>query len=185
MWQQCCKISAATCTTQDVIYFRLLCSKMSLPAQVESFSKSLKPHQKAITPDGSTVLEKAVVEHNLLAASRLYNNIYFSELGQLLGVAPAKAETIASRMISESRLVVSPSSCQSQSFRPLICLILRCYASQTAHEHLPSLITQKLDIVHFGSKTYRFCCRADLEGNRHGSPLMWPKCRALLIKWRS
>ena len=75
--------------------------------QVQAFSQSLRPHQKAITPDGSTVLEKAVVEHNLLAASRLYNNIYFSELGQLLGVPPGKAERIASRMIAEKRLVVS------------------------------------------------------------------------------
>ena len=75
--------------------------------QVETFSKSLREHQKAITPDGSTVLEKAVVEHNLLAASRLYNNIYFSELGQLLGVPADKAERIASRMIAENRLVVS------------------------------------------------------------------------------
>ena len=74
--------------------------------QVESFSQNLKEHQKAITPDGSTVLEKAVIEHNLLAASRLYNNIYFSELGQLLGVQPDKAERIAARMIAEKRLVV-------------------------------------------------------------------------------
>lgn len=52
------------------------------------------------------MLEKAVVEHNLLAASRLYNNIYFEELGRLLGVQPGKAERIASRMIAEKRLVV-------------------------------------------------------------------------------
>lgn len=74
--------------------------------QVEAFSQTLRPHQTAITADGNTVLEKAVVEHNLLAASRLYNNIYFDELGQLLGVAPSKAESIAARMIAEGRLTV-------------------------------------------------------------------------------
>lgn len=104
---------------------------MRLRSQVETFSKSLREHQKAITPDGSTVLEKAVVEHNLLAASRLYNNIYFSELGQLLGVPPNKAERIASRMIAENRLVVSfvmlsiICKCQNmQKHNPQICLPL-------------------------------------------------------------
>ena len=38
-------------------------------------------HQKAITADGSTILEHAVIEHNLLAASKLYNNITFEGLG--------------------------------------------------------------------------------------------------------
>lgn len=74
--------------------------------QVDAFSQTLRDHQKAITPDGTTVLEKAVIEHNLLAASRLYNNIFFEELGQLLGVQPAKAERIASKMIAEKRLLV-------------------------------------------------------------------------------
>ena len=74
--------------------------------QVESFSQGLKSHQKAVTGDGTTVLEKAVVEHNLAAASRLYNNIYFAELGQLLGVTPAQAESVACRMIAEERLKV-------------------------------------------------------------------------------
>ena len=73
---------------------------------METFSQGLKEHQKAVTGDGTTVLQKAVIEHNLQAASRLYNNIYFSELGQLLGVSEEKAERIASRMIAEKRLVV-------------------------------------------------------------------------------
>ena len=77
-----------------------------MAAQVESFSQGLKSHQKAVTADGTTVLEKAVVEHNLAAASRLYNNIYFAELGQLLGVSAGQAETVACRMIAEERLKV-------------------------------------------------------------------------------
>jgi COP9 signalosome complex subunit 4 len=60
----------------------------------------------AVTADGFTVLERAVIEHNLAAASRLYNNIYILELGQLLGVSPEKAESIAARMIAEERLKV-------------------------------------------------------------------------------
>lgn len=79
---------------------------LALLLQVESFSQGLKSHQKAVTGDGTTVLEKAVVEHNLAAASRLYNNIYFAELGQLLGVSAAQAESVACRMIAEERLKV-------------------------------------------------------------------------------
>lgn len=74
------------------------------PDEVAAFSKQLKPHQMASLPDGTTVVEAAVIEHNLAAAARLYNNIYLSELGALLGVDGVKAEEIASKMIMESRL---------------------------------------------------------------------------------
>ncbi|KFM64726.1 COP9 signalosome complex subunit 4, partial [Stegodyphus mimosarum] len=64
----------------------------------------LQLHQKATTPDGSTILDRAVIEHNLLSASKLYNNITFEELGALLEIPPAKAEKIASQMITEGRM---------------------------------------------------------------------------------
>jgi len=73
-------------------------------AEVDKFSKELKPHQLAITSDGSTVLDKAVIEHNLLSASRLYNNIAIKELGALLDITPEQAEKVTSRMIIEERL---------------------------------------------------------------------------------
>lgn len=64
----------------------------------------LQQHQKATTVDGSTILDRAVFEHNLLSASKLYNNITFVELGALLEIQPDKAERIASQMIAEERL---------------------------------------------------------------------------------
>lgn len=73
-------------------------------SELNEFEAILQPHQKAITADGSTILERAVVEHNLLAASKLYNNIYFAELGALLEIPKEKAEKIASQMISEGRM---------------------------------------------------------------------------------
>ena len=54
-----------------------------------------------------TVLARAVIEHNLLSASKLYNNIFIPELGTLLGIDPTKAEKVAARMISEERLHAS------------------------------------------------------------------------------
>lgn len=53
---------------------------------------------------GSTILERAVIEHNLLSASKLYNNVTFEELGALLEISPCKAEKIASQMITEGRM---------------------------------------------------------------------------------
>lgn len=68
------------------------------------FRAMLQPHHLATTADGWTILERAVTEHNMIAASKLYTNIGFSELGALLHIPPAKAETIASKMISEGRM---------------------------------------------------------------------------------
>ena len=39
---------------------------------------------------GSSILDRAVVEHNLLSASKLYNNITFQELGALLEIPATK-----------------------------------------------------------------------------------------------
>lgn len=73
-------------------------------SELEEFEALLQPHQKATTVDGSTILDRAVFEHNLLSASKLYNNIAFEELGALLEIPAAKAENIASQMITEGRM---------------------------------------------------------------------------------
>ncbi|MCO5547259.1 hypothetical protein L7F22_000704 [Adiantum nelumboides] len=72
--------------------------------EVDAFAEELKPHQKALLPDNSTVLDRAMIEHNLLSASKLYTNISFEELGALLGIGSQKAEKIAARMVSEDRM---------------------------------------------------------------------------------
>ena len=75
-------------------------------SELQEFEEFLQPHQKACTTDGlgSTILDRAVIEHNLLSASKLYNNITFEELGALLEIPPTKAEKIASQMITEGRM---------------------------------------------------------------------------------
>ena len=67
-------------------------------------ASSLATHQKATLEDGSTVLDRAVIEHNMLATSKLYTNISFEQLGALLGIDAAKAERIAASMLAEKRL---------------------------------------------------------------------------------
>ncbi|KAF8468957.1 hypothetical protein BDZ91DRAFT_721468 [Kalaharituber pfeilii] len=83
---------------------KMYLDRLLSPKEVEDFSQRLKPHQLAKLADGSTVLAKAVIEHNLLATSKLYNNIGVDELGVLLGLSGAKAEEYAARMIEQKRL---------------------------------------------------------------------------------
>ncbi|RDB22701.1 COP9 signalosome complex subunit 4 [Hypsizygus marmoreus] len=100
-------------------------------AEVKEFESTLKPHQLAKIAissndrlasagqnDGpgnnepavstrtgpSTVLDRAVMEHNLLASSKIYNNITFGGLGALLDLTPGAAETMARKMIEQGRL---------------------------------------------------------------------------------
>jgi len=103
------------------------------PAEVKGFEATLKPHQlariaqssndrlaSAAVPDDdgtqpadpdastrtspSTVLDRAVMEHNLLSCTKIYNNITFSGLGALLDLTPGAAETMARKMIEQGRL---------------------------------------------------------------------------------
>ncbi len=44
------------------------------------------------------------MEHNVLASSRIYNNISFSGLGALLDLTPRAVDTMAHKMIEQGRL---------------------------------------------------------------------------------
>lgn len=83
---------------------KIFLDRLLSPAEVANFASGLKEHQLAKTSDGSTVLEKAVLEHNLLAVSRIYSNITFERLGVQLGVNADRAEAYASTMIESNRL---------------------------------------------------------------------------------
>ncbi len=83
---------------------KMFLDRLVVPAEAEKFAQGLAPHQKATTSDGSTALAKAVLEHNLLGASRLYRNIDFGNLGLLLGLDADKAEDTTARMIEQGRL---------------------------------------------------------------------------------
>jgi COP9 signalosome complex subunit 4 len=72
--------------------------------EVKHFEASLDEHQLAKNSDGVSILEQAIREHNLVAASKVYNNISFEQLGVLLGVSTEEAEKLASTMITQDRL---------------------------------------------------------------------------------
>ena len=131
-----CQQLQAYCILEKMYLDRIIRRK-----ELVQLDSLLQPHQKAKTADGnnlsvlikfvtiliflgSSILERAVTEHNLLAASKLYNNISFMELGALLEVVinfkykyhllinyyviifkdPLRAEKIASQMITEGRM---------------------------------------------------------------------------------
>lgn len=72
--------------------------------ELTKFEASLADHQKAVMGDGLTIMERGVVEHNMIAVSKIYQSIYASELALVLGVDAAKAEKIAASMIMEGSL---------------------------------------------------------------------------------
>ncbi|RKP11754.1 hypothetical protein BJ684DRAFT_12498 [Piptocephalis cylindrospora] len=86
---------ALTCVFQDQIL---------RPVHTNLLVAALFPHHLAQGKDGRSPLDHAVLEHNLLALSRMYCTISFSSLGRWLGVEAVEAERLASRMIREGRV---------------------------------------------------------------------------------
>ena len=83
---------------------KMFMERLLRPSEVAAFASTLAPHQKATLEDATTVLDRAVIEHNMLATSKLYANITFDQLGALLGIDAPKAERIAASMLAEQRL---------------------------------------------------------------------------------
>jgi len=105
------KDDRATSVDEFGILEKMYLDRLLTPEEVVAFSKKLAIHQLAPTADGSTVLDKAVIEHNLVAASKLYENITTDSLGTILGLkdsedmtAGEKAEAYAARMVEQDRL---------------------------------------------------------------------------------
>ncbi|KPL99964.1 COP9 signalosome complex subunit 4-like protein [Sarcoptes scabiei] len=71
---------------------------------MDLFASFIKPHQKTIFSDDISVLERAIIEHNLLSVSKLYKSISIEQLGSLLQTDGLKAEKIAAKMIQEDRM---------------------------------------------------------------------------------
>uniref|UniRef100_A0A0G4FH25 COP9 signalosome complex subunit 4 n=1 Tax=Chromera velia CCMP2878 TaxID=1169474 RepID=A0A0G4FH25_9ALVE len=83
---------------------KMYLQRIVTPADLQAFSSTLKEHQVATDKEGVTYLERAVLQHNVLAASRVYKNMRLESFGALLGVEPLKAEKIATKMIREARM---------------------------------------------------------------------------------
>ena len=105
---------AAGLVSQYGMLEKMFLDRLLQKEEVEQFAAGLSPHQVARTGDGQTVLGKAVVEHNLLSASRVYENIGLGALAGLLGFEGEgvgegeggweRAEAVASGMLQQGRL---------------------------------------------------------------------------------
>lgn len=92
-------------------YLSVMLKKMLLEyivraSEVKEFEAGLAEHQKAKVEGGGTVLERAVREHNVGACAKVYDNIAFDALGNILGLSAEGAEITARKMIEQGRWVV-------------------------------------------------------------------------------
>merc|ERR1712083_1189640 len=99
-----CKDERIRSVEHHEILHKMFLERLIRGSEIQKFEQSLVPHQKALVADGQTVLERAVLQHNVLAASRVYKNMRLPDLGDLLEVPSEKAEKIAAKMIAEERL---------------------------------------------------------------------------------
>lgn len=89
----------------SIVLTKMYKNQLLRKKELEVFEKSLQDHQKAIMSDGMTIMERAVIEHNMVAVSKLYSSILFTELATLLGVNAAyTAEKIAANMIIDKQI---------------------------------------------------------------------------------
>src|SRR5258708_2520094 len=123
----CCDERTAKLPTYSIL-MKMFLDHILRPIKIKKFEKMLKPHQLAqialstndrlssMLKDGdlvegastctgpTTILDCAVMEHNVLVSSWIYNNISFSGLGALLDLTPRAADTMACKMIEQGRL---------------------------------------------------------------------------------
>ncbi|GAA5956146.1 hypothetical protein JCM3765_005466 [Sporobolomyces pararoseus] len=123
------KDERSSSTSHFKILSKMFLDQMIKPKEVEIFSSNLSSHQlaklpptKTIVPPPTTtteereevevegkngpetVLDRAMMEHNVLSCSRVFNSITFSGLGGILGLKPLAAEVMARTMIQQKRL---------------------------------------------------------------------------------
>ncbi|SCV73781.1 BQ2448_6211 [Microbotryum intermedium] len=112
-------------TPHQTVLAKMFLDQTIHPTEIAEFAASLSPHQLARLPPAAvtvidddaavekgkkgpeTLLDRAVMEHNILAASKVYNNITFIGLGHLLGIRPSSGESMARTMIQQGRLCAS------------------------------------------------------------------------------
>ncbi|KAJ1981499.1 hypothetical protein H4R34_002051 [Dimargaris verticillata] len=85
---------------------QLLADRLLSQEQIAALQHLLPPHYLTPRDDGhGTMFDHAIWEHNILAASKLYINVTFASLAQLLGsCTEQQVEQLAARMIEQGRL---------------------------------------------------------------------------------
>ena len=72
--------------------------------EVQELQKFFSAHHLEVRADGLSSLQRAMIEHNLVSMSGVYENIGFDQLGELLGVSDVQAEKMVAKLITDNRL---------------------------------------------------------------------------------
>ena len=83
---------------------KLFMQRIIKKPEMEKFSDKLQDHHKALFSSGRTVLETAIIEHNIVAISKVYCNLTFNELGGILDITSLQAENYLADMVQEGRI---------------------------------------------------------------------------------
>lgn len=85
---------------------KVFLDRLLLAEDVEAFSRTLGRHHRIGTPRkwGLSVVELALVQHNLLGCSKLYSSVTIASLAELLNVDEATAMNVVAKMILEDRV---------------------------------------------------------------------------------
>jgi COP9 signalosome complex subunit 4 len=85
---------------------KVFMERLLLVEDIEAFSRTLRGHHKSERPQkwGLSLVDLAIVQHNLLGCSNLYSNITISSLAELFNVDESTALNIVAAMILEGRL---------------------------------------------------------------------------------
>ncbi len=85
---------------------KVFLDRLLVAEDVEAFSRTLGGHHRSGTPQkwGLSVIELAIVQHNLLGCSKLYSSVTIASLAELLNVDEATAVRIVAKMILDGRV---------------------------------------------------------------------------------
>jgi len=68
------------------------------PKEVKTFEKGLAEHHRAKMPDGRTIVQNAMIRHNISVVASIYKRVSLKTMATIMGVAQ---ETDAERVITE------------------------------------------------------------------------------------
>lgn len=78
------------------------------PELLDASLKLLQSQHKIEHPEGMPWLQFAIIEHNVLAAAKLYHNITFTSLARLLSVSVERVRVGSDRVPLSQRVAKTP-----------------------------------------------------------------------------
>ena len=76
------------------IFYKMYLDRIITTKEKDAFAERLEKHQKAKIEPDFTVLDRAIIEHNIVAISKLYENISFGALSKMLNISALNVSSI-------------------------------------------------------------------------------------------